>query len=80
MAGRRGGLACLESRPPASRGLPTFFGDRPRTYADPEDVVGEIARHGGTVVERVEGRGLARIGQEDPVVCRLVVSWRKGTS
>ncbi|RNM17539.1 hypothetical protein [Nocardioides pocheonensis] len=80
VAGRRGGLTFLEFRTPASRGLPTFFGDHPRTYADPDAVVEEIARHGGTVVERVEGRGLARLGQEDPVVCRLVVSWRKGTS
>ena len=78
VAGRRGGLTFLEFRTPASRSMPTFFGPHARTYADPDEIVAEIERHGGTVVERVEGRGLARLGKEDPVVCRLVVSWRKG--
>ena len=58
--------------------MPTYFGPHARTYADPAEIVAEVERHGGTVVERVEGRGLARLGKEDPVVCRLVVSWRKG--
>jgi hypothetical protein len=78
VAGRRGGLTFLEFRTPASRGLPTFFGPHARTYADPDRIVAEIEGHGGAVVERVEGRGLAPLGKEDPVVCRLVVSWKKG--
>lgn len=77
VAGRRGGLTFLEFRTPASRSLPTFFGEHPRTYADPDAIVGEIERHGGRVVERVEGRGLAPLGKEDPVICRLVVTWKK---
>lgn len=77
LAGRRGGLTFLEFRTPASRDEPTFFGPHPRTYADPDDVVAEIERNGGTLVERVVGRGLAPLGDEDPVICRLVVSWKR---
>jgi len=75
ITGRRGGLTFLEFRTPASRGEPTFFGEHQRTYADPDRIVGEIESHGGTVVERVEGRRLAPLGKEDPMICRLVVSW-----
>jgi hypothetical protein len=77
VAGRRGGLTFLEFRTPASRRQATFFGPHPRTYADPDTIVGEIERHGGTVVERLVGRGLAPLGKENPVICRLVVSWKK---
>jgi SAM-dependent methyltransferase len=77
VAGRRGGLTFLEFRKPASRYEPTVFGRHPRTYADPDRIVAEIVRHGGTVVERVEGRGLAPFGRENPAICRLVVSWEK---
>jgi hypothetical protein len=77
VAGRRGGLTFLEFRTPACRGEPTFFGEHQRTYADPDEVTGEIGRRGGRVVERVEGRGLARLGEEDPTICRLVVSWKR---
>ncbi|HEX7718126.1 MAG TPA: class I SAM-dependent methyltransferase [Marmoricola sp.] len=77
IAGRRGGLTFLEFRTPASRAEPTFFPEHARTYADPDTVVAEIERHGGTVVERVEGRGLARLGKENPMVCRLVVTWER---
>jgi hypothetical protein len=80
VAGRRGGLTFLEFRTPASRSRPTFFGDHPRTYADPDRIAAEIAGRGGTVVERVEGRGLAPLGKEDPVICRLVVSWKRSVS
>ena len=75
IAGRRGGQTFLEFRTAASRALPTYFGPHPRTYADPDAVAAEIERLGGTVVERVEGRGLAPLGKEDPVICRLAVSW-----
>jgi hypothetical protein len=80
IAGRRGGLTFLEFRTPASRRERTFFGQHQRTYADPDEVVAEIQRHGGAVVERVEGRGLAPLGQEDPMICRLVVSWKRSAS
>jgi hypothetical protein len=77
LAGRRGALTFLEFRTPASRDEPTFFGPHPRTYADPRDVVAEVERNGGTIVDQVVGRGLARLGDEDPVICRLVVSWKR---
>jgi hypothetical protein len=77
VAGRRGGLTFLEFRTPASRSRRTFFGPHPRTYADPDGIVAEIERRGGTVVERVQGRGLARLGREDPDICRLVVNWKR---
>jgi hypothetical protein len=77
IAGRRGGLTFLEFRTPASRLQPTFFGRHQRTYAAPAEIVAEIERHGGRVVERLQGRGLAPLGNENPVVCRLVVSWEK---
>jgi len=54
-----------------------LFDRHQRTYADPDRIVAEIERHGGTVVERVEGRGLAPLGNENPIICRLVVSWKK---
>jgi hypothetical protein len=77
VAGRRGALTFLEFRTPASRSEKTFFEPHQRTYADPEEIVAEIERHGGRVVERAEGRGLAPLGKEDPVICRLVVSWKR---
>ena len=77
IAGRRGGSTFLEFRTHASRLQPTHFGRHQRTYADPERIIAEIERHGGTVVERLQGRGLAPLGNEDPVICRLVVSWKR---
>ena len=77
VAGRRGGLTFLEFRTPASRSESTHFERHQRTYADPDLIVSEIEARGGTVVERVEGRGLAALGKEDPMICRLVVSWSK---
>ena len=77
IAGRPGGLTFLEFRTPASRDEPTFFGPHQRTYADPDAIAAEIGRHGGTVVEREQGRHLAPLGKEDPMTCRLVVSWEK---
>jgi SAM-dependent methyltransferase len=77
VAGRRGGLTFLEFRTPVSRRERTFFGQHQRTYADPDAIVAEIERHGGTVRECVQRRGLAPLGHEDPMICRLVVSWER---
>lgn len=77
IAGRRGGLTFLEFRTDANKGRRTVFGDHQRTFAKPAEIVAEIERHGGRVVEEQVGRGLAPLGSEDPVTCRLVVSWRK---
>jgi len=62
IAGRRGGLTFLEFR---------------KGPAAPEQIVTEIERRGGTVVERLEGRGLAALGKHNPNICRLVVSWKR---
>ncbi|KQZ67069.1 class I SAM-dependent methyltransferase [Nocardioides sp. Root151] len=77
MAQRRGGRTFLEFRTHRSRGEPTVFRRPRRRHLDPDVVVGEIESRGGRVVERVEGRGLARFRNEDPDVCRLVVRWNE---
>jgi SAM-dependent methyltransferase len=77
MAGRRGGQTYVEFRTPRSRGEPKYFGAHPRSYLVPERVVDEIQQHGGTVTERLVGRGLAPLGAEDPHICRLVVRWTR---
>jgi hypothetical protein len=77
IVGSRGGLTFLEFRTGANRRRRTVFGAPARTFARPEEIVAEIERHGGRVVESETGRGLAPLGSEDPVICRLVVSWRK---
>lgn len=77
IAGRHGGLTFLEFRTRRSRRKRTFFDPHPRTYARPEEIVAEIERYGGRVLDQQVGRGLAPLGSEDPVICRLVVSWRK---
>lgn len=75
MAGRRGGRTFLEFRTRASRNEPMHFGRHARTWARPQDLVAEIEGAGGTVTEQVVGRGLAPLGEEDPQICRLVVTW-----
>ncbi|RNL66203.1 hypothetical protein EFK50_00830 [Nocardioides marmoriginsengisoli] len=77
IAGRRGGLTFLEFRTDAERGARKHFGKHARTFARPAAIVAEIERHGGRVVEQTTGRGLAPLGKENPVICRLVVSWTK---
>jgi hypothetical protein len=34
-----------------------------------------VEQRDGVVVEQLTGRGLAVRGEEDPMVCRLVVEW-----
>ena len=68
-------------------GGPLFIGVDPHGLSEPalhtalEVLVARLRRkieaRGGTVVERVESRGLAPLGKEDPMICRLVVSWSK---
>jgi hypothetical protein len=73
---RRGGLLFLEFRTTADRPRQRTFPEHPlRHFLDPDAVVRRIRRHGGRVVERVDGTGLARFGDEDPHVCRLVATW-----
>jgi hypothetical protein len=75
MVGRSGGRTFLEFRTAESRGEPAHFGQHIRTYARVPVVEAEIAARGGTVLDKSVGRGLAPLGEEDPVVCRLEVSW-----
>jgi hypothetical protein len=75
MVQRRGGETFVEFRMPRSRGEEKFFGRHPRTFVRPQTAVREIKAHGGRVVHRETGRGLAPLGNEDPYICRLVVRW-----
>jgi hypothetical protein len=72
---RREGHLFLEFRTPRDRARPHFFGEHSRNYLRPDDVAGEIARLGGTVVHREAGTGLAPFRDEDPYVCRIVAAW-----
>jgi SAM-dependent methyltransferase len=74
MALRREGHLYLEFRTPRDKGAAHHF-DLPRKFLEPDDVVREIERRGGTVVHRESGRGLAPFEEEDPHVCRIVASW-----
>jgi SAM-dependent methyltransferase len=76
MVQRRGGLLFVEFRTPTGRDEPMAFGRHARTFLDPDEAVAEVRAAGGTVVDRVVGRGLAPFPPEDPEVCRLVVRWR----
>ena len=75
MVQRKGGRTFLEFRTHRSRHEETAFGPHRRFYLRPDRVVAEIETRGGTVAERIEGRGLAPFENEDPEVCRLIVRW-----
>ncbi|MBA3234131.1 MAG: methyltransferase domain-containing protein, partial [Propionibacteriales bacterium] len=70
------GRAYFEFRTHRDRVLPHTY-DGFRRYLHPDQVVAEIESAGGLVDERVEGQGLAAYGEEDPDVCRLVVTWQR---
>jgi len=73
---RRGGRAFLEFRTHRDK-------ERPHTYAgyrrflDPDEICREIKAAGGSVVDRLEGSGLAPYQDEDPDICRLTVVWQR---
>jgi len=75
MIQRRGGLTYLEFRTWQGTLRANAFRFHYRTLLDPSRVVAEIERHGGTVVHREEGVGLAPFETENPRICRLVVRW-----
>lgn len=77
MVGRSGGHTFLEFRTDANLGAATFFGPHARTRAVPDVVAAEIEAYGGQVVDGIEGRDLAVLGVENPVVCRMEVSWNR---
>ncbi len=75
MIQRRGGLTFLEFRTgrgaPPAKVLPFYY----RAVLDADRIVAQIEQHGGSVVQREEGVGLAPFEGEDPHTCRLVVRW-----
>jgi hypothetical protein len=44
---------------------------RTRYTADPDKVISELEEYGFMVVERQQSSGLAVLGEEDPVICRI---------
>jgi len=74
---RPGGRLYLEFRTIADEGRPHSFGEHFRRFLDPDAVIAEISAQRGVVEHREEGRGLAVYREEDPPVCRVVVSWRQ---
>ncbi|MQW75696.1 class I SAM-dependent methyltransferase [Nocardioides sp. dk4132] len=76
MALRRGGHLFVEFRTPEDRDRPHVYGQHPRNFLEPDDVVAEIEAAGGTVVHLVSGKpGLAKLREEDPAVCRIIARW-----
>lgn len=75
MVCRSGGHTFIEFRTARNRGGPFFFGNHIRTLPKVEVIEAEIARYGGTIVHQEIGRDLAPLGNENPYVCRLEVSW-----
>ncbi|HEX2176828.1 MAG TPA: class I SAM-dependent methyltransferase [Nocardioidaceae bacterium] len=75
---RRGGRMYLEFRTHRDESCAHVFEDQHfRRYLDPEEVAAELERHGGAVVHREQGHGLAPYLCEDPHICRMVVQWAK---
>ena len=70
-----GGQLFVEFRTEADRRTRKTFGRHFRRYLHPDLVIAEAEAQGARVVERLEGRGLAVLGDEDPRVCRLVLEW-----
>lgn len=68
MAGRSGGRSFVEAR------LQTRGG---RRDLDAQALLAAVEQRDGVVVEQLTGRGLAVRDEEDPMVCRLVVEWRR---
>lgn len=77
MSLRRGGHLYLEFRTGADAGKRHEFGEHYRQFLDPNTVVAEIESRDGQVEYREEGHGMAVYKDEDPHVCRLVVSWKR---
>ena len=76
MVGRSGGHTFLEFRTDANlaEGVPARR--NVSTWAAVPEIEAEVERYGGTVVHTTVGRDLAPWGAQNPIVCRLEVSWR----
>ncbi|WP_370247752.1 LicD family protein [Nocardioides sp.] len=77
---RRGGLLLLEFRTHKDQFRHHHFPRKYRRFVDPAEVVAEIERRGGWIIDRVEGTGLAPLEREDPHVCRIVAAWAPGAA
>lgn len=76
MATRGGGRLYLEFRADPDAVDDFVYGGHVRYPTKPDAVISELVAAGATIVEQVEGRGLAPLGREDPYICRLVAEWR----
>ena len=75
---RRGGRAYLEFRTHRDALTEHVFEEQHyRRFLEPDEIEAELKRHGGAVVHREEGRGLAPFRSEDPDICRMVVQWAR---
>jgi SAM-dependent methyltransferase len=80
MASRQGGRLYLEFRAgsgdvePMAKEDYTYRGHA-RYLLTSDEVATELASRGATIVEQVEGFGLAPFENEDPYMCRMVVEW-----
>lgn len=73
----QGGLLFLEFRTvDDARTMHAYGEEHFRNYLRPDLVREEIVEHGGKVLSCDENRGLAPFEGEDPVICRLVATWR----
>lgn len=75
MSLRQGGLLFLEFRTPRDRRTKHHFQQPRRLYVAVDDARALVEARGGRVLTCEVGHGLAPYEDEDPVVCRMVVSW-----
>jgi tellurite methyltransferase len=66
------GRVAFEFRTPDDVALPKVTPDHYRRPVDPDMLVDKLEGRGFTVTYRVEGRGMARWGDDDAHVCRLM--------
>ena len=77
MSLRRGGRFYLEFRTDENAAAEKVYGEHFRKYLPGDQVVAEVEAWGGQVEHREEGYGYAVYKDEDPHVCRLVVTWKR---
>lgn len=80
MSLRRGGHLFLEFRTPPDEATEHHFGDKFRRYRSVGEVAATLEQLGARVVDAHDGRGMARLGGEDPHVGRVVATWAGGPS
>lgn len=74
-----GGFLALEYRTDADRGQRHLFGDDHfREFLSPSLVLDQLHGRGATVIEAVEGHGLAVYKDEDPHIARVLATFHPG--